>query len=229
MILWIKDKEGTLHRFEDPFKPRFYAQGKEDDLLSLFHSLQKDQGATGYQWVKRREFWSGDEVEVMEVEVNDAEHYTSLPGVLSPWEEKIIFYNCDISLPQAYLYEKGLFPTGRCIGECGSGRIFEIHPDPTESVWIDDGGLPDLRIMEIRADRHSVRLHPGEKGWNSLLMECEGYRVEMESLDLGEIARFFKRFDPDVILSDDGDASLLPFVFLAEQRYLTSIPCARER
>ncbi len=228
MILWIKDKEGSLQRFEDSFKPRFYAQGEGNDLLSLFRSLQKDQRVTGYQWVKKREFWSGDEVEVMEFEVSDADHYTQLPGVLAPWEEKIIFYNCDISLPQAYLYGKGLFPTGRCIGECEKGRIFDIHPDPTESVWIDDGGLPDLRIMEIRADRQSVRLPPGERGWNSLIMECEGYRVEMESLDIGEIARFLKRFDPDVILSDDGDASLLPFLFLAEERYKTSIPWDRE-
>ena len=136
---------------------------------------------------------------------------------LPPWEEKIIFYNCDIPLAQAYLYEKGLFPTGRCIGEGEGNRIFEIHPDPTESVWIDDGDLPDLRVMEIHADGNSVRLPPGKKGWSSLTLECEGYRVEMENIDVGEIARFMKRFDPDVILTDDGDASLLPFLFLAEQ------------
>ena len=35
MILWIKDEKGSLHRFEDPFRPRFYAQGKRSDLLSL--------------------------------------------------------------------------------------------------------------------------------------------------------------------------------------------------
>jgi DNA polymerase-2 len=228
MILWIKDEKGSLHRFEDPFRPRFYAQGKRSDLLSLLRSLQKDQRTTGYQWTRKREFWSGNEVEVMEIEVSDADHYTQLPRMLTSWEEKIVFYNCDIPPAQAYLYEKGLFPTGRCIGECEGTRIFGIHPDPAESVWIDDGDLPDLRVMEIRADRHSVRLPPGERGWNSLLLECEGYRVEMEDLDVGEIARFMKQFDPDVILTDDGDASLLPFLFLAEKRWKASIPWDRE-
>ncbi len=180
MILWIKDGKGSLHRFEDPFRPRFYAGGKRNDLLDLFHFLQKDRWATGYQWTRRKEFWSGEEVEVMEIEVSDADHYVQLPRVLTPWEERIVFYNCDIPLPQVYLYEKGLFPTGRCIGECEGNRIFEIHPDPAESVWIDDGDLPDLRVMELRADGNSVRLPPGKKGWSSLTMECEGYRLEME-------------------------------------------------
>ena len=123
---------------------------------------------------------------------------------------------------------KGLFPTGRCIGEGEGNRIFEIHSDPAESVWVDDGGLPDLRVMELRADGNSVRLPPGRKGWSSLTLECEGYRLEMENVDVGEIARFLKRFDPDVILSDDGDASLLPFLFSAEERWKTSIPWDRE-
>ena len=228
MILWIKDGKGLLRRFEDPFRPRFYAGGKRTDLLDLFHLLRKDRWATGCRWTRRKEFWSGEEIEVMEVEVSDADYYVQLPRILVPWEERIVFYNCDIPLPQAYLYEKGLFPTGRCTGECEGNRIFEIRPDPAESVWMDDGDPPDLRVMELRADGDSARLPPGRRGWNSLIMECEGCRLEMERLDVGEIARFFKRFDPDVILSDDGDASLLPFLFSEERRWKTSIPWDRE-
>ena len=228
MILWIKDGKGLLHRFEDPFRPRFYARGKRTDLLDLFRLFQKDRWATGCRWTRRKEFWSGEEIEVMEMEVRDADHYVQLPSILAPWEERIVFYNCDIPLSQAYLYEKGLFPTGRCTGECEGNRIFEIRPDPAESVWMDEGDLPDLRVMELRADGDSVRLSPGRRGWDSLIMECEGCRLEMESVDVGEIARFFKRFDPDVILSDDGDASLLPLLFSEERRWKTSIPWDRE-
>ena len=228
MVLWIKDEKGSMHRFEDPFRPRFYAQGSPGDLFSLVRALEKDEGITGHQWTRMREFWSGNEVEVMEVEMKDAGQYARLPRVLTPWEEKIVFYNCDVPPAQAYLYEKGLFPTGRCIAECEGARIFGIHPDPTESVWMDDGDLPDLRVMEIRTDGNSVRLRPGEKGWKALVLECEGYRVEMESVNVEEIARLVKRFDPDVVLSEDGDASLLPFLFLAEERQKTSIPWDRE-
>ena len=228
MILWIKDEDGSLRRFEDPYRPRFYARGEQGDLLSLFDSLRQGQWAMGYQWTRKKEFWSGEEVEVMEIEVSDADRYVRLPRVLTSWEERIVFYNCDIPLAQAYLYEKGLFPTGRCAGEGKGDRIFEIHPDPTESVWKDDGDLPDLRVMELHADGNSVRLPAGKKGWNSLTLECEGYRVEMETVDPGEVSRFMKRFDPDVILTDDGDASLLPFLFLAEQRWKVPIPWDRE-
>ena len=218
MTLWVKDEDGSLRRFEDPFRPRFYMQGKREDLLALFNSLQKGRWATGYRWTRKKEFWSGDEVEVMEIEMADPEHYSQLPRILPQWEEKITFYNCDIPPPQAYLYEKRLFPTGRCIVEAEKGRIFEIHPDSSESVWMGDEDLPDLRVMELRADGVS----------RSLLLECEGYRMEMENVDLEEIGRFLKRFDPDVILTDDGDAYLLPFLFSAERKWKTSIPWDRE-
>ncbi len=221
MILWIREEDGRLRRFEDPFRPRFYAQGKKSDLLDLFHSLQKGQRATGYQWTRKKDLWSGDEVEVMEIEIVDSEHYAQLPRILPQWEEKITFYNCDIPLPQTYLYERKIFPTGRCIAEVEGNRIFEIHPDPSESVWIDDEDLIDLRVMELRIEGDSVRK-------KSLILECEGYRVEMETIDAGEVMRFFEHFDPDVILSDDGDASLLPLLFSAEKRWKTSIPWDRE-
>jgi len=221
MILWIKSEEGRLRRFEDPFRPRFYAQGKESDLLNLFHFLQKGRRVAEYQWNRKKDLWSGDEVEVMEIEVVDSEHYAQLPRILPSWEEKMTFYNCDIPLPQTYLYEKKIFPTGRCLVEVEGNRIFEIHPDPSESVWIDDEDISDLRVMELRMDGDSVRK-------KSFLLECEGYRVEMETIGVGEIKRFLRHFDPDVILSDDGDASLLPLLFSEEIRWKISIPWDRE-
>ncbi|MCJ7705643.1 MAG: hypothetical protein MUO28_08925, partial [Desulfobacterales bacterium] len=221
MILWIKGEDGLLHRFEDPFRPRFYAQGSREDLLALFRSLQRERLATGYQWTKKREFWSGHEVEVMEIEMADPEHYAQLLRFLPSWEERITFYNCDIPSPQAYLYEKGLFPTGRCVAEIEGTRIFGIQPDKSESLWMDEGDLPDLRVMELRMDGDSIRQ-------KSLLMECEGYQVEMEDVDIGEIGRFIKQFDPDVILSDNGDASLLPLLFSIERRGKISVPWDRE-
>ena len=45
---------------------------------------------------------------------------------------------------------------------------------------------------------------------------------------LREIEKFLKHFDPDVILSEDGDASLLPLLFSAEKRWKVSIPWDRE-
>ncbi len=221
MILWIKEEDGRLRRLEDPFRPRFYAQGKKSDLLDIFHSLQRGQRTTGYQWTRKKEFWSGEEVEVIEIEIVDSEHYAQLPRILPPWEEKMTFYNCDIPLPQTYLYEKKIFPTGRCLVEVEGNRIFEIHPDPSESVWIDDEDISDLRVMELRMDGDSVRK-------KSLVLECEGYHVEMETIEVGEVEKFFGRFDPDVILSNDGDASLLPLLFSAEQRWKISIPWDRE-
>jgi len=228
MILWIKGEDGSLRRFEDPFRPRFYARGKREDLLSLFRSLEKEGRTTGYQWTQKREFWSGDEVETMEIELGNPEHYAQISKILPRWEEKVTFYNCDIPTAQAYLYEKRLFPTGSCIAEAEGSRVFEIHPDPSESVWMDDGDLPDLRVMELRTLNQScISMARGRYG-SGLILECEGYRLEMEHVDPGEIEKFIRQFDPDVILSDDGDTCLLPFLFSLERKLKVSIPWDRE-
>jgi len=223
MILWIKDGNGLLHRLEEPYRPRFYARGEKKDLLDLFHALQRGGWTTAYQWTHKREFWSGNDLEVMEVEAADPERYARLSRFLIQWEQRITFYNCDIPPPQLYLYEKKLFPTGRCIVKSEGDRIFEIHPDPSESVWLENGDLPDLRMMELRTLNRS-----GTGSGQGLLLECEGYRMEMETVDLEEIAKFLRRFDPDMILSDDGDASLLPSLFSLEKRWKISIPWDRE-
>ncbi len=225
LILWIKGEDGSLHRLEAPFRPRFYARGVKQDLSALLHSLQKRQWATGYQWTHRKEFWSGEEVEVLEIELGSGDDYARLPQILPPWEESITFYNCDIPLPQVYLYEKGLFPTGWCVAECENSRIFKIRPDPSESVWLDDGDLPDLRVMELRTDGDP--LLPAKER-RALVLECEGYRLDMEDMDIEEIRKFLNRFDPDVILSDGGDASLLPFLFTLERRWKSRLPWDRE-
>jgi DNA polymerase-2 len=50
----------------------------------------------------------------------------------------------------------------------------------------------------------------------------------METIDIGEIEKSLKHFDPDVVLSDDGDASLLPRLFFEEKKWNISIPWDRE-
>jgi len=131
----------------------------------------------------------------------------SSPKVLGRWEDRLTFYNATFPGPGLSL-RKEAFPTGRCAFEMEGNRIFQIHPDPSDSVWTDDIPLPDLRLMELRAVGET-----GNGRGRSLLLECEGYQVEMERIDLQEIEKFLRHFDPDVILSDDGDASLLPFLF----------------
>jgi len=89
-----QDEEGRFCRFEDPFRPRFYAQGRKAIFL-ISSTLSREAAAAGYQWTRKKEFWSGDEVEVIEIEVVDSEHYAQLPEAPSMGRE-ITFYNCDI-------------------------------------------------------------------------------------------------------------------------------------
>lgn len=220
MVLWIKTEDGSLMRLKESFCPRFYAKGKKKDLVALFSNLEKRGWVKGYEWTEKKDFWNGERAEVLEMEVTNGDYYLELPKVLPPWEERITFYNCDIPLAQLYLYEKGLFPTGRCIAEVEGDRVFEIHPDPSESIWEDDGWLPEIRVMELSIFNHN--------GSRLLLLECEGYRLEMEEMDLSEIHRFLSHFDPDLILSDHGDSLIFPRLFSLERCSKISISWDRD-
>ena len=181
MILWIKEEDGSAPPVRRSFPASILCTGEEKRSFRSSSTLsRKGGGPQDTSGPERRSSGVASEVEVMEIEVVDAEHYAQLPRILPQWEEKITFYNCDIPLPQTYLYEKKIFPTGRCIVEVEGNRIFKIHPDPSESVWMDDGDIPDLRVMELRTDGNSVPLagRPGRR--SGLFLECEGYRLEME-------------------------------------------------
>lgn len=220
MILWIKTDDGNLYRLKETFYPRFYAKGKRSDLIALLSTLKKRGWLKGYKWTEKKDFWNGAPVEVMEIELADAYHYLKLPKILPPWEEKIDFYNCDLPLAQLYLYEKGLFPTGKCIAEVAGDRVFEIQPDPLESVWWDEGDLPEIRMMELALI--------DESGSRLLSIDCEGYKLEMEEIDLSEIQRLLTHFDPDVILSNNGDSQLFPYIFSLQRRSKAYLPWDRE-
>src|SRR5262245_33235340 len=63
VALWIYDAGGKLHRLTHEFSPPIYVSGARDDLKRLSSDLWRRGLVTGGRWEKRREFWTGEEIE----------------------------------------------------------------------------------------------------------------------------------------------------------------------
>jgi DNA polymerase-2 len=209
MVLWIYGDDGGMLRLEDPYRHHVYARGRGEDLEGLLGFLGKRRLLRGFRWARKRDFWSGQEMDVLDLEMGDYGHMPGLFRLLAGFEDRLAFYNCDIPLAQSYLYERGLFPTGRCWVEHEDGRVLRI--ESRSSPWEIDYTLPSLRTMEIRIEGNP--LLPFGRG-NTLVLECEGYRLEIDpplpSDVPHQINALLERFDPDVILTEHGDSHIVP-------------------
>ena len=227
MILWVRTKEGKLLRFEDPFRFPIYAAGKRRVLEKLAEGAVQKGFATGSFWDRKVEFWSGQEIEVLALEVSDYGRLPALLRKLPSIEETVSFFNCDIPLAQYYLYNRGLFPLGLCGVECEGDRVRNIHP--LESPWDLEYAVPDLSVMEISLE--GSHLLPLGKG-NTLAVRCDGKTLVFEPGSqedlLREMSRLLQRHDPDLILTDHGDSFIIPSLLRLSHKWRIPLPLDRE-
>ena len=112
MILWVRTEEGKLLRLEDPFRFPIYAAGKRRVLERLAEAAVQKGFASNSSWLRKKELWSGEEVEVLALEISDYDRLPRLLRKLPSLEDTVAFFNCDIPLSQYYLYSRGIFSAG---------------------------------------------------------------------------------------------------------------------
>src|SRR5207245_7825208 len=126
MTVWLL-LDGARLRLVHPWTPRLYYCGDRRARAQAEALLHGIRTPTATRLTARRDLLRG-EIEVVEVAVADPMAFSlvvaRLAGICG-----LVFYNCDIALPQMYLYEHRLFPLGRCAVETTpQGTILRIAP-----------------------------------------------------------------------------------------------------
>ncbi len=220
ITLWIIDRDGAKHRCRAAFMPFFYmhvsgaeARRAETVVGSLSIPLT-------FEWDRQREIYTDRELTLLRVTVHDTLRVKSVVRQLERHFPHFVFFNSDVPVQQMFLYSTGLFPLA--FGE------YEIDADGTLAGWrLEDSReameypLPDLTTMTIRNRpdivspkyRRVLQLEVGYDGATYLLEHQDAAEV------LGSLNRHLLRCDPDIILTEYGDAVLLPFLSrLAEEQ-----------
>jgi DNA polymerase II len=208
VTLWVYGDDGRLHRLTEEFHPPVYAHGERTKLKQLAADLIKLDLIAGVQWAQRREFWSGEEIEVLRLNVADTSYTPKLREIAAKLDREIRFYDLDIPASQHYLYLRKLFPLCRLeAGVDAYGAVIEIAA--RNSAWDLDHPAPPLRVMRMRGERMrplkpSSRIIIATDNEETLLRIADGAKAINTFNDV------LRRYDPDLILSERGDSVLLP-------------------
>ena len=144
-------------------------------------------------------------------------------------DSRLQLYNSDLMVASLYCWEKHIFPLAYVEVETDDeGKIQSIECRDDE--WALDYEMPPLKIMQIRLAGLS-RIDPTHGRRAALEIEMDGTCWELD--EAGEppalgFARLVKREDPDVILSEWGDSTILPLLRQQAERLKFSLPLNRD-
>ena len=242
MVVWIVDQAGQNHRLVDPFQPSFYAAGPATALRQLAMDLTRMRLAEPVGMTRRQEFWTGEPRDALEFTLRNPERQPALLRQLAVPRPGVILYDCDLSPVLTYCHARGIFPLAKVTATRGmtndqwqmtngrrSGdnphsafRIPQLQYEVEGSAWDLDYPEPPLVRMALTCQGDERGAGPPRGRLRALTIACEGNQTTLEEGDpetlLAELNGWIRRFDPHVIVTDWGDAFLIPALLALARR-----------
>jgi DNA polymerase-2 len=238
MVVWIVDAEGKNHRLADPFQPSFYAAGPVQTLRHLAADLSRMRLAAPVGMTRRTEFWTGEPRDVLGFLLLDPERQPALLRQLAVPRPGITLYDCDVAPALAYCHARGIFPLAKVtVSREMTSPKFEnqnskLHYRLEGSAWDLDYPEPPLTLMALTGQGDEQGRGAPLGRLRSLTVTCEGNATTIEEGDpeglLSELNGLIRRFDPHVIVTDWGDAFLVPTLLALATRARVRLELDRE-
>jgi DNA polymerase elongation subunit (family B) len=220
MIVWLKSPDGTCSRIVDEWKPTSYVSGNVGDLLDL--SCQPFISTCSFTQKFVR---PGDQKRstVLEVEVRSEAHAKSLAKRIQQYGgySKFRLYNVDVPFTQMYLYQKDLFPLAFVQADNTSSIVQWTLNDSRDSF---DYKLPEFRKIRLQVRTTKTnRIQGFDDELDSLkIIHNDGETFEVDSGDecdkILKLVDIFHESDPDIVLTEDGDSFIFPYLARRAQR-----------
>jgi DNA polymerase-2 len=211
MKLWLIEPNQTRHRLIDRFAPAFYVSGPDAVLGRVREEIARQPHALACRLTERMDLWERRARPVLEIEVAHPNEYSSWTRWVRRFDSSLRLYNSDLMLASLYCWQRGVFPLARVEAEIdGEGRVLALECRDTE--WALDYELPPIEILRVRLGGLR-RVDPTHGVQTALEVEVDGRQFEFdESGEPAAVAfqHLLARHDPDLILSDWGDATILP-------------------
>ncbi len=227
MVLWFLTREGEALRLEDAFPYTVYLGGNRGQVRQAVQALE------GRRWLNRayptqgRDLGSGAEMPVWALALKTYGHLAPLRAWLGKKEGSLACYNCDLDVAAYYLYRRRLWPCAWYDLEVWEGKLVALAP--REEQFARDVSVPPLAILGLGLTQDP--LIPLGCG-NGLTVTWEGRTLELEAADraglVREVARWLKKINPDLVLSDWGDEEIIPPLWRWSKAGRVPLPLDRE-
>src|SRR5208283_969613 len=168
----------------------------------------------------RKEIYSGDTWDVVQIYVHDTTRFKEAVWYFERFFPHFAFYNSDILVSQLFLYETKLFPLA--LGN------YEIDDKGELIRWeVNDSGdaleyaLPPFSIMSLRNANDFVPPKYQKNFQIEIAYDGTIYALEQEHpVEMLEALNWhLHRYDPDIILTEYGDSSLMPTIAALSQQH----------
>ncbi len=229
MTLWLIDRNQSRCRLTDNFAPAFYVSGDHEKLVQLQDAARNQTTELRTRFTERTDLWLNAPRTVLEVSVLCPTEFMGWGRWVHKRDSRLQLYNSDLMVASLYCWEKRIFPLAYVEVETDDeGKIQSIACRDDE--WTLDYEMPPLKIMQIRLAGLS-RIDPTHGRRAALEIEMDGRCWELD--EAGEppalgFARLVKREDPDVILSEWGDSTILPLLRQQADRLKFSLTLNRD-
>ncbi len=230
MAVWVMDKEGRSQTLIDPWRPSFYFSGSDSFEKSFDRYLTRAGVAATLERVEKKDFFSNQPLSVLQVQFESPFQHDSLAESLMR-ETDLRLFNADLSLPQKYFYERGVFPLAFCRFEIEEEILRAIALD--DSPWAINYALPPFRYARLSLDANATDANHRRRGAFILTLaerHGQGSSYVMDGSEeemIRSLQHHLDDWDPDILLTDWGDSFLLPRLNLYSER--TGIPLRLSR
>ena len=208
MVVWLWNEQGA-HRIEDPrFVPTFFLHASPSELSAVRRRIEILDGVREVREVSRRIALEDDEprpvLEIVPRHYRDLREIAHILDSNGGYVDHRLF-NVDLRFSQRYAMEHGIFPMGLVRYANDAWRAEEEH-------FALDYPLPPLTrsLLDIRVDN--------PMGMPRMQDKFLGARVDDVEIDGSEeaivrgIEEVVRSKDPDILLTDGGDAFTMPYL-----------------
>jgi DNA polymerase II len=168
----------------------------------------------------RTEIYSGDSIDVLQVFVKDPMRFREVVWYFEKFFPHFAFFNSDVSVEQQFLYETQLFPLA--LGEyevSKEGELLSWHLNDNREA--PEYELPPFSIMQLRNSNDFVP--PKYQKFLQLEISYDNRTYALEQDSPRELLEAFNwhlhHCDPDLLVTDYGDAVLLPKILQLSKQF----------
>jgi DNA polymerase I len=217
VVIWVIAENGERVRFVDKFVSTIYVSGNYSALNRLAGRLEYNSSVADWRFVeKNADFMESFRRKVLEVGLKDNAKAAIIARELLRLGsyQQFRFYNVDIVVAQAYLYEKDIFPFAYVMVVDSGKRLSYDLQDSVESV---NYRVPPLRSLWLKVDakKEGVSNKQTDK-INRISLESDGETVVIgsgsEEEKILKLVDSVREMDPDLIFTEGGDSFWLPYL-----------------
>jgi len=215
MVVWLITRGGRPIRLHDPWHPSIYAYSRKPANLTVFlknHDLSDIEQAIDYKYISPSDFERSKVLRLTFQQTDDIASF--LRTVNSVNHLNVRLFNVDIPVSQLYLYEKDLFPFAFVRAQKSGDQIEWKLLDDAESCQYE---IPSLKgaSLALRVKK-SGQISSYNDPLESITVKASDTLTEInsgsEADKLLELVKLIREIDPDVILTENGDAFIFPYL-----------------